>query len=230
MRNEIRRVEGHSSPIAPFRKENSIINIFSSRKEEEETEFTVSFLLIIVRELFFTASSADSRSAESSGRGSIRSTAVETCSDRRAGSPDAFSGRLSVGKLGRKARKRTVWSPCASSNAWLGYCSGRTLCHIPGTCEASHLQQTMMSVENDSIKWKTNSDFVNDLQNSFQSRVICKITSNKYLFVSISAFRFKSPFNPSPKLRIFLQSVKNTEHPRMKQISFFSKKEKFEFA
>ena len=171
-----------STSIAPFRKENSIINIFSnqlapSRNDEARQSLHVSFLLIIVRELFFTASSADSRSAKSSGRGSIRSTAVETCSDLRAASPDAFSGRLSVGKHGRKARKQTVWSPCASSNAWLGYCSGRTLCHIPGTCEASHLQQRKTSVKNDSDQMDdrlSGSDCVDETSSKVVWRAIVK--------------------------------------------------------
>lgn len=89
----------------------------------------------------FTASSVDFHWVGNSVRESNQSAVDATCWGQRAGSRGASSGRPFVEKLGRIARRRTVWSPCASSSVWSGCCSARTPCHTLGTYEVFLLQQ-----------------------------------------------------------------------------------------
>lgn len=88
-----------------------------------------------------TVSSADFHWAGNSVRELNQSAVDATRLSRRAGSRDASSDRPYAGKLGRRARRRTAWNPCAFSNAWSGCYSARTLCRIPDICEVSRLQQ-----------------------------------------------------------------------------------------
>lgn len=89
----------------------------------------------------FTASSVDFHWAENSARESNQSAVDATRWGRRAGSRGASSDRPSVEKLDHRARRQTVWSPYASSSAWLGCCSARTLCRTLDIYAVFRLQQ-----------------------------------------------------------------------------------------
>lgn len=89
----------------------------------------------------FTASSVDFHWVGNSVRESNQSAVDVTRWGQRAGSRGASSGRPFVEKLGRIARRRTVWSPCAFSSAWSGCCSAKMPCHTLDIYEVSPLQQ-----------------------------------------------------------------------------------------